>query len=66
MGKLKAIPYLSIGVQIGQVPDELIPKSILPLQPYFSIFFLYTLIQSNQNRNYICLVKKIVLADEWG
>lgn len=42
MRKLKAIPYLSIGVQIGQVPDELIPKSILPLQPYFSIFLIYS------------------------
>lgn len=29
MRKLKAIPYLSIGVQI--LSDELIPKSILPL-----------------------------------
>lgn len=32
MWKLKAIPYLSIGVQIHQtVSNEPIPKSILPL-----------------------------------
>lgn len=31
MRKLKEIPYLFIGVQIHQVSDEPIPKSILPL-----------------------------------
>lgn len=43
MRKLKAIPYLSIGVQIRQkVSDELIPKSILPLQPYLYIPLIYS------------------------
>lgn len=31
MRKLKTIPCLSIGVQIRQVSDELIPKSKAPL-----------------------------------